>query len=330
MAIRKTNQLRFCPLCNTELTADNFYLSDNPHHGGYLLYCKKHVDEINREYKQKCGGDQVKALWYTCAEIGIPFVLDVYRKFAENKDRKIKERQEKIDVTTGNKLHSPRDMVDFIQNYKDAFWYIDTKNKMKVGANDWSCFLTGTDMDWTEVSRNIRTLDVRQSEKENYILSWGLQDTADDYKFLDETFAKYTKNISFINFQQEDLYRDLCRDRLLLRKINDGRYKGDETIDKIQNRIAKTMSILKVDQFEETRPKTASEQSFFARIAQIENTRPCDLYKEPNKYKDFNKIQRYEKDMCLRPLLNTLCGQRDFNIDIDDVERYNMDCDEEE
>jgi hypothetical protein len=29
--------------------------------------------------------------------------------------------------------------------------------------------------------------------------------------------------------------------------------------------------------------------------------------------------------MVLRPLLNSLVGSRDFNIDLDDVEKYNMD-----
>jgi hypothetical protein len=65
----------------------------------------------------------------------------------------------------------------------------------------------------------------------------------------------------------------------------------------------------------------------FAKIAQIEQTKPADLYKEPKKYKDFNKLRKYEKDMVLRPLLNTLAGHKDFNIDIDDIERYNLDKD---
>ena len=50
-----------------------------------------------------------------------------------------------------------------------------------------------------------------------------------------------------------------------------------------------------------------------------------ELYKEPKKYADFNKLRKYEKDMVLRPLLNTLCGHRDFDINIDDIEQYNLD-----
>ena len=47
-------------------------------------------------------------------------------------------------------------------------------------------------------------------------------------------------------------------------------------------------------------------------------TKPCELYKEPRKYKDFNQIKKYYKDLVLRPLLNTLAGHRDFEIDIED------------
>lgn len=330
MSIKPTNELRFCPYCNTELTTNNFYQSKNPHHNGFLPYCKNHCNEINKEYRDKTQ-DPVKALWYTCAELGVPFVLEVYKRFDKNKKDIIEKRQNKIDPKTGKKKYNPKQMVDYINNYKDfALYYDFLKNKFSEGANDWSTFYSGTDVDWRDVSNNIKDLEIKESEKEQYILDWGLQDDIDDYRFLDNVFAKYTKGVEFINPQQEDLYRDLCRDRLLLRKINDERYKGSETIDNIQKRIDRTMTTLKVNNFEDTRPKTASEQCFFAKIAQIETTKPADLYKEPKKYKDFNKLQRYEKDMVLRPLANMLCGMRDFNIDIDDINKYNMDEDVDE
>jgi hypothetical protein len=325
MAIKRTNMLRYCPMCNTEIEASNFYQSMNPHHNGYLLYCKDHCDAINKEYKEKTE-DQEAALWYTCAELGVPFVLDVYKKFVENKENKIETRTKEIDTKNGKLKYSSMDMMKFINDYKDfAFYYDLLKNKMSPGTNDWSTFYSGTDVSWQNVSKNIQDLDVKQSDIESYVLNWGKQDTPEDYKFLDNIFSKYTQGVEFVNSQQEDLYRDLCRDRLLLRKINDGRYKGDENIDKIQQRIARTMSILKVDQFEDNKPNTLSEQLIFNKIAQIEQTKPADLYKEPEKYKDFNKIRQYEKDMVLRPLLNTLLGHKDFDIDIDDVNRYNLD-----
>ena len=94
--IKPTKELRFCPMCGTEIQADNFYESLNPHHGfivdangnvlhkGRLMYCKTHCDKINQELKEKYH-DDMKALWFACAAMDVPFVMDVYKKFSENK-----------------------------------------------------------------------------------------------------------------------------------------------------------------------------------------------------------------------------------------------------
>ena len=132
------------------------------------------------------------------------------------------------------------------------------------------------------------------------------------------------KGIEFINPQQEDLYKDLCRDRLLLRKINDNRYNGEETIDKVQNRISKTMSTLKLDQFETNKPKTLSEQSLFEKIRLCDENNVKDIYSEPSKYYDLNKVQYYNEKFSLRPLANMLVGNRDFSVNLEDIEQYDL------
>ena len=202
--------------------------------------------------------------------------------------------------------------------------YILTLQKRTTNKEIWSDFnATDVKLDKNEVQ--MQTVEDKKNELNKLEKTWGRQDCLEDYDFLEDTFSRYTKGVDFINPQQEDLYKDLCRDRLLLRKINDNRYNGEESLDKVQNRISKTMTILKLDQFEENKPKTISEQLMFTKIAQIEQTKPADLYKEPKKYKDFNKIKMYYKDLVLRPLLNTLVGSKDFNIDIEDVGKYNLD-----
>lgn len=318
-------RLKFCPMCNFEIESSNFYDSINPHHNGKLPYCKTHCKQICDEYvKEK--KSLASGIWYTCAELGVPFIGKVYENFISNKEDKIKLKETEIDPTTGKKKYNVIEIKKYIESYNNFYFYYDLLRKTSSGIDIWDSF-SKTDTDFKDVENGIKMAEIVESEKSKYLMNWGIQETADDYKFLDECFNKYTKGIEFTNSQQEDLYRDLCRDRLLLRKINDGRYSGEENIDKISQRIARTMSTLKVDQFRDTRPKTISEQLLFAKIAQIEQTKPADLYKEPTKYKDFNKLRAYEKDMVLRPLLNTLCGQKDFNIDINDVEKYNMDND---
>lgn len=323
MPSKKTNLLRFCPMCNTELEASNFFTSKNPHHNGYLLYCKDHCNKIYKENLAKTK-QTASAMWFTCAEIGIPFVQEIYKSCEQTKRDRIEQRKNEINQDNGKPKYTPKQMKDYIENYKDFSYYVDLLRKTNSGVEDWSTFMSGTDVDYKDINGLVKSNEVIEAEKQQYIMNWGNQDCIEDYQFLDNCFEKYTKGIEFTNSQQEDLYRDLCRDRLLLRKINDGRYNGDETIDRVQTRIGRLMSTLKVDEFENHRPKTISEQLLFQKIAQIEETKPADLYKDYEKYRDVSKLRKYEQDMVYRPLKNDLLGARDFNVNLDDLEQYKI------
>ena len=309
---RKAENVTLCMGHNTPMLQciglkkdSEFFSSWSPFHSnGKVPYCKECCNKMFQYYLDETKSAKT-ALYYTLMKIDIPFIKSIYEI--------VNERSLSGDK---NGKRTPINVGTYVNELRRY-----SKNK-----EIWSDF-SATDVDITEVDAKIQTAEIKQKEMKQWEIDWGIQDEVCDYEFLNDTFNRYTKGVEFVNPQQEDLYRDLCRDRLLLRKINDNRYNGDETIDKVQNRISKTMATLKVDQFESNKPKTASEQSFFAKIAQIEQTNPADLYKEPKKYKDFNKLRQYEEDMVLRPLLNTLCGHRDFDINIEDAERYNLDDD---
>ena len=296
---KKLEKVRLCkghnsPLLNClgDMRESEFYASWSKFTDGKVPYCKTCVNKIYEYYLQETGSDKT-ALYFTLMKLDIPFIEEIYNSIAEKKT---------VTIST----------------------YITTLQRRTTCQEIWSDF-TATDVKLDENEVHIQTVDDKKRELDNLEKTWGKQDCVEDYDFLEDTFKRYTQGVDFINPQQEDLYKDLCRDRLLLRKINDNRYNGEESLDKVQNRISKTMSILKLDQFEENKPKTISEQLMFTKIAQIEQTKPADLYKEPKKYRDFNKIKMYYKDLVLRPLLNTLVGSKDFNIDIDDVGKYNLD-----
>ena len=309
---RKAENVTLCMGHNTPMLQciglkkdSEFFSSWSPFHSnGKVPYCKECCNKMFQYYLDETKSAKT-ALYYTLMKIDIPFIKSIYEI--------VNERSLSGDK---NGKRTPINVGTYVNELRRY-----SKNK-----EIWADF-SATDVDITEVDAKIQTAEIKQKEMKQWEIDWGIQDEVCDYEFLNDTFNRYTKGVEFVNPQQEDLYRDLCRDRLLLRKINDNRYNGDETIDKVQNRISKTMATLKVDQFESNKPKTASEQSFFAKIAQIEQTKPADLYKEPKKYKDFNKLRQYEEDMVLRPLLNTLCGHRDFDINIEDAERYNLDDD---
>ena len=321
MAIKKTNVMVFCPMCNCESESVNFYESQNPHDGcefnkdgsvkkiGYVRYCKNHIAKCYLDYLKK--GNMQSAIYFTCALTDTPFIKEVYDRYIELRNEKIKS----------GKLTPTQ-----LKTYNDFAKYREQLRTMKKAMDNWNDF-SDTNVDYKDIM-GLKKPDIAlEAEKDLLVLNWGMQEQMSDYDFLEKTFERYTKGVEFVNAQQEDLYRDLCRDRLSLRKLNDGNYNGEESQEVISKRVERTMSKLKVDEFESNKPKTISEQMLFAKIAQIEQTKPADLYKEPKKYKDFNKLRKYEKDMVLRPLLNTLAGHKDFNIDIDDIERYNLDKD---
>ena len=309
---RKAENVTLCMGHNTPMLQciglkkdSEFFSSWSPFHSdGKVPYCKECCNKMFQYYLDETKSAKT-ALYYTLMKIDIPFIKSIY-EIVNDRSLSGDKNGKRTPINVGT--------------------YVNELRRYSKNKEIWADF-SATDVDITEVDAKIQTAEIKQKEMKQWEIDWGIQDEVCDYEFLNDTFNRYTKGVEFVNPQQEDLYRDLCRDRLLLRKINDNRYNGDETIDKVQNRISKTMATLKVDQFESNKPKTASEQSFFAKIAQIEQTNPADLYKEPKKYKDFNKLRQYEEDMVLRPLLNTLCGHRDFDINIEDAERYNLDDD---
>lgn len=265
-----------------------------------LPYCKSCNTIAYQKYRDEKFTPE-EALYFVCSMNNIPFIAE---KVQSTFDYVTSEAKRGVKVT----------------NIFGTYYSTLAKETSKHHLwQDFSC----TDIDYKDIASHIEHYEVAKKEVAQLELDWGKQEPI-DYATLQETYNRYTAGVEFINPQQQDLYRDLCRDRLILRKMNDGRYNGDETIDKVQTRIGKTMSTLKVDDFESSKPKTISEQSFFAKIAQIEQTKPADLYKEPKKYADFNKFKKYERDLVLRPLLNTLCGHRDFDISIDDKEQYEL------
>ncbi len=276
----------------------DYFVSWSKFDNGTVKYCKDCCDKIFKYYLEEYNDEKV-ALLYTLAKIDVPFIGQVYLDTLEKTNK------------LGNKV--PLSVSS----------YISTLHKSQTNKDIYSDF-SDTDCNVFELDIKGKTKLQKEEELSRLEKTWGIQDDISDYDFLEETFNRYTDGIDFVNSQQQDLYRDLCRDRLLLRKINDNRYNGEETIDKVQNRISKTMSILKVDQFESNKAKTLSEQSLFEKIRLCDANNVQDVYSEPSKYYDLNKIQYYNEKFSLRPLANMLVGHRDFSVNLDDIEEYEL------
>ena len=199
-----------------------------------------------------------------------------------------------------------KDVIEIIKN-------MDLKNKLRLGV----CMSSSAYINLKYNKSHIHSIfDKRLKELK---FQWGIQDTADDYKFLIYEYDKYTKNIE-LNDIQADLYRDLCLARLEKRKIEEGRMEGDA--GKVQSRILLLMNKLKLDNFTNKKELSLSQQSLIEDIAKVEKTEPADYFKDKKKYYDVNKIRQFLEKYVLRPTLNSLCDHRDFDIDMDDAKKY--------
>lgn len=298
---KKTEKIRYCkgynsPLlkCIGDVKESNFYVSWSKFSDGLMPYCKDCMQKIYQYYLKETGSEKT-AVYFTLMKLDMPFINDVYNSSVKN------NKKATYDIST----------------------YILAMFKYSQNKEIW-CDFSSTDTELSKTESVVQTIAERKKELDALEKNWGIQDCAEDYDFLENTYKRYTKDIDFVNPQQEDLYKDLCRDRLLLRKINDNRYNGDESLDKVQTRIAKTMSILKLDQFENNKAKTLSEQSLFEKIRLCDENNVKDIYSEPSKYYDLNKIQYYNEKFSLRPLANMLIGNRDFSVNLEDIEQYEL------
>jgi hypothetical protein len=293
----KSVVMGYCVNDSREYPSDRFYEHKNIElfPKGLVPYCKDCCNAMLKYYLKKTGTLEA-SMWYVCARLDIPFIKRVFETVQDKN----------------------KDINKFLDNYYAYLWGC---HSMKKALDTWESF-ADSDVSFEEISGVTKSDEGIKAQIEKLELDWGYQESEEDYKFLIYMYEKYTKGVVIENPQQEDLYRDLCLARLEKRKAEQG--KIDTDITKIQSRILTLMNKLKLDEFESTKPKTVSEQLIFAKIAQIERTKPADLYKEPTKYRDYSKLRKYMKDLVLRPALNTLIGNKDFNLNLDDAESYNI------
>ena len=298
----KSSVMCMCIKDGREYPSDRFYEHKNLEifPKGYVPYCKDCCNDMLQYYLKKTGTIEA-SMWYVCALLDIPFIKRVFEKAQELN----------------------RDTDKFVETYYNLLW---GNRSMKKALDTWESF-SDSDVGFEEISGVTKTDEGIKAQAEKLELDWGYQESEEDYKFLEYMYNKYTNNVDFENPQQEDLYRDLCLARLEKRKAEQG--KIDTDITKIQARILTLMNKLKLDEFESTKPKSVSEQLIFAKIPMIESNRAWDIYNKTQDYKLTSKRRKYYKDLVLRPTLNSLVNNRDFNIDLSDLEKYNLSEDNE-
>ena len=306
MAIKKTNVMVFCPMCNCESESVNFYESQNPHDGcefnkdgsvkkiGYVRYCKNHIAKCYLDYLKK--GNMQSAVYFTCALTDTPFIKEVYDRYIELRNEKIKS----------GKLTPTQ-----LKTYNDFAKYREQLRTMKKAMDNWNDF-SDTNVDYKDIM-GLKKPDIAlEAEKDKFILNWGMQEQMSDYELLEFFFDELTDGVKFINKGQEFLYRDLCQARLKKRKIENG--ESDDDISKVQTQILTLMKTLKIDNFEEKKEQTIVERMLESRINDLEMHDPAQYYDNLKINSDFCGRGKYFYDHIYRPFKNVFTGSRLYNI----------------
>ena len=272
-----------CGCCATSKNFTQYYKS--PIDGSYVALCKNCCRKKFKKYLQIVNNDSA-ALWLVLAELGIPYLTDVW---------------DKTDLALTNAGN----------NTDVVMLYLKTLNESGIVVNGfWESDKMLDQLIETNVDRDSDKEDIDWEEE---FRKWG-RFTDDDgntdeeaYDFLNRTFDDYTGDMLEMDTNLEKRYRDLAKAELRKRRADESGDIGE--IAKAQDNLKKILDMLKLSDFQNN--KETEIDKHIERIAwTIENTKPAEC-KDLDKYKDFSKFGIKWKEL-LRCIQNLLAGTREY------------------
>lgn len=282
---------KMCACCDTAKPFDQFYKDVIPNRNRYVPYCKSCCRAKMKQYKEIIGNEQA-ALWCLLAELGIPFLKDVW-----NEASRIIEENE-------SKTRKPDIFLTYIRCYNEmgivayGFWESDVMlsdlYNVKIDNNE-----------NVEIESNVIDLNKECEIWGEFRTDGVLDETA--YKFLNNTYNQYTEGLQDLNLNIENRYRDLAKAEWRLRKANEN---GDiSEIKSAQDVLNKQLALLNLNDFKTN--DTDERRLFIDRIAwMIEETEPAEE-EDQSKYTDVAGYERIYNSW-MRSMQNILTGDRRY------------------
>lgn len=282
---------KMCACCDTAKPFDQFYKDVIPNRNRYVPYCKSCCRAKMKQYKEIIGNEQA-ALWCLLAELGVPFLKDVW-----NEASRIIESNE-------SKIRKPDIFLTYIRCYNEmgivayGFWESDVMlsdlYNVKIDNNE-----------NVEIESNVIDLNKECEIWGEFRTDGVLDETA--YKFLNNTYNQYTEGLQDLNLNIENRYRDLAKAEWRLRKANEN---GDiSEIKSAQDVLNKQLALLNLNDFKTN--DTDERRLFIDRIAwMIEETEPAEE-EDQSKYTDVAGYERIYNSW-MRSMQNILTGDRRY------------------
>lgn len=277
----KYNEI-LCSSCRTIKSQTEFANGYGAQAGRKVSICKECCNAKLEKYEQRVG--KVGAFWLLMAELGIPFIQQVY-DVAYHASISIKKGAKRPDLV---ELYVKK--LNLLDMKYDGFWDSDTM------LDD-------------ILNEHKETLDPKLDlALMNRI--WGKYPDdkyAEAYDFLEDRFNDYTKDILDMDANLTNRYRDLCKAEYQKRVADESGDIGE--IQKAQKVVNDMLTLLKLNNFQDV-AKSDAQIAFEKAIAMIEYTKPAEC-EELDKYVDMCGHERDNAEM-MRCLRNAIAGTRDY------------------
>lgn len=277
----KYNEI-LCSSCRTIKSQTEFANGYGAQAGRKVSICKECCNAKLEKYEQRVG--KVGAFWLLMAELGIPFIQQVY-DVAYHASISIKKGAKRPDLV---ELYVKK--LNLLDMKYDGFWDSDTM------LDD-------------ILNEHKETLDPKLDlALMNRI--WGKYPDdkyAEAYDFLEDRFNEYTKDILDMDANLTNRYRDLCKAEYQKRVADESGDIGE--IQKAQKVVNDMLALLKLNNFQDV-AKSDAQIAFEKAIAMIEYTKPAEC-EELDKYVDMCGHERDNAEM-MRCLRNAIAGTRDY------------------
>ena len=277
----KYNEI-LCSSCRTIKSQTEFANGYGAQAGRKVSICKECCNAKLEKYEQRVG--KVGAFWLLMAELGIPFIRQVY-DVAYHASISIKKGAKRPDLV---ELYVKK--LNLLDTKYDGFWDSDTM------LDD-------------ILDEHKETLDPKLDlALMNRI--WGKYPDdkyAEAYDFLEDRFNEYTKDILDMDANLTNRYRDLCKAEYQKRIADESGDIGE--IQKAQKVVNDMLALLKLNNFQDV-AKSDAQIAFEKAIAMIEYTKPAEC-EELDKYVDMCGHERDNAEM-MRCLRNAIAGTRDY------------------
>lgn len=277
----KYNEI-LCSSCRTIKSQTEFANGYGAQAGRKVSICKECCNAKLKKYEPRVG--KAGAFWLLMAELGIPFIQQVY-DVAYHASISIKKGAKRPDLV---ELYVKK--LNLLDMKYDGFWDSDTM------LDD-------------ILNEHKETIDPKLDlALMNRI--WGKYPDdkyAEAYDFLEDRFNEYTKDILDMDANLTNRYRDLCKAEYQKRVADESGDIGE--IQKAQKVVNDMLALLKLNNFQDV-AKSDAQIAFEKAIAMIEYTKPAEC-EELDKYVDMCGHERDNAEM-MRCLRNAIAGTRDY------------------